>query len=103
MHNEVPVVEKHPLAVLDTLPPQRALPRFLELVLDLIDQAAQMRARRTSSDDKQVGDNEEIGDVQDGGIFTLFLDDGRYRFPCGLDGLVSGCDVRSSLIQLSAF
>jgi len=59
-----------------------------------------MRARRTGGDDKQVGDNEEVGNVEDGRVFTLFVDDGRDRFPGGCDGLVIGCDGRSSCLQL---
>lgn len=102
MHDEVAVVEEHPLAVLNALTPQWTFAGRLQLALDLIDQAAQVRARRTGGDDEQVGDYEEVGNVQDGGVFTLFLDDGRNRFPGGCDGLIVGWDGRSSLIRLGS-
>jgi hypothetical protein len=98
--DEVPIVEQYPLAVLDTLTAQH--PLRLQLGLDLVHQAAQMGARRAGGDDEQVGEDEEVGNVQDGGLFTLLLDDGGNRLPCGFDGLVVGCDVRSSLIQLGS-
>ena len=96
----MPVVEQHPLPVLDAFPPQGTLPRRSQLEFDLVDEAAQMRARRARCDDKEFGDNDELGNVQDGRIFTLLLDDGRDRFLGGFDGLVVGCDACSSLIQL---
>jgi hypothetical protein len=102
VHYEVAVVEEHPLAVLDALTPKRTLAVGLQLALDLVDEGAQVRARRTGGDDEQVGDYEEVGNVQDGGIFTLLLDDGGNRFPSGFDGLIVGCDARSSLIQLGS-
>jgi hypothetical protein len=102
VNHEVPVVEKHPLAVLDAFPSQRVLPRRLQLAFDLVDEAAQVRARSTGGDDKELGDNDEVGNVQDRGVFTLLLDDGRDRFSGGFDGLVVGGNACSSLIQLGS-
>ena len=96
----MPVVEKHPLPVLDAFPPQGTLPHRFQLEFDLVDEAAQVRARRAGCNDKEFGDNDVLGNVQDGRIFTLLLDDGRDRFPGGFDGLVVGCDACSSVIQL---
>jgi len=98
----VAVIEQHPLAVFDAFSPQRAFAGRLQLALDLVDEGAQVGARRAGGDNEQVGDDEEVGNVKDGGILTLLLRDDGNRFPGGFDGLIVGWDVRSSVIQLGS-
>ena len=92
----MPEVEEHPLSVLDAFSPQRSLALHLQIALDFVHKGAEMGARGTGGDHKQVGHDEELGNVQDGGVFALLLDDGGDGVPGGFDGLLVSCDVRSS-------
>ena len=99
MDDEVTVIKENPLAVFDTLTSQGALPDRLELTFDLVDEAAQMRTRRAGCDHKQVGYDEELGDIEDGGVFTLMVNDGCHRFSCGFDSFFGGGDAGSSSVS----
>ena len=74
--DDVAEVQQHPLAILPALTPERLAVQRSERLLHLVGEGDHMAARGAGGDDEDVGDDQKLGDIEQGDANALLVDDG---------------------------
>ena len=73
MDDNVAIVEQHPLGFLDAFPPQRFPIIYPQTALDTVDQSFDLAGSCPGSDDEDVGDDQQLVNVEQNDADTLLI------------------------------
>jgi hypothetical protein len=85
MHDNVPVIEKHPVAVIEAFYPKGLYSVFQEFLIEVFGNGLYLCGAVRRADNKVIGDYGEAGQFKDNQIFRFL----RKRCLCRLDGQIS--------------
>jgi hypothetical protein len=74
MNDNITVIEKNPVPVIESLDPQRLYTSFQKFVLDVFGDSLYLRDIVTGADNKVVGYNRKAGQFKDDDIFSLLVE-----------------------------
>jgi hypothetical protein len=88
VHDDVAVVEQHPRATLSTfLCARPGIGLLAELLLDRVDDRANLPGVSPARDDEVIGDRDDVTDIEDDDVVTLLVVGGCRRDECAMRGV----------------
>jgi hypothetical protein len=100
VHDDVAVVEQHPRATLSTfLCARPGIGLLAELLLDRVDDRANLPGVSPARDDEVIGDRDDVTDIEDDDVVALLVVGGCRRDECAMRG-VRGVSSASSGMEV---
>ncbi len=96
MDDDVAIVENHPGPVIHTFAAKRSTVLLLEFHLRLLGEGYHMSSRSSAGNDKDVGEHDKAGNIQQDCFEALFVIDGNGRRLRGAGCLRMNCDEESA-------